>query len=199
MGQLCSGRGRLWLCKLPAALVLALGNKSGTENDDEQKDHSHNANDDEQQLLVLPPHALLQRLALLLELVGIVRELLCFAVEVLHMSRGKKKISKSQEAKPQTSLVNEVLGLGLVLEGDVDVLAHDARHLIHLLLHICNRGAPESQATDEVHTKTRVTACMCAGGASPQTCLLCGSVKRNERKERRFVRSEKRQKKHNPV
>lgn len=45
-------------------------------------------------------------------------------------------------SKPQTGLVNKVLGLGLVLERDVDVLAHDARHLVNLLLHIRNRGAP---------------------------------------------------------
>ena len=56
---------------LLAALVLALGDQSRTENDDEKEDHDHHPDDDEQQFLVLPPHPLLQRLALNLELVCI--------------------------------------------------------------------------------------------------------------------------------
>lgn len=56
--------------------------------------------------------------------------------------KGDEAFTKTRSKQQQTGFINKILSLGLVLEGNVDVLAHHARHLIHLPLHFCHRAAP---------------------------------------------------------
>ena len=63
---------------LPGCLAaLGLGcDNDGDDDSDDSKDRHHDANDNEEELLVLPPQGLLQTLALLFELACIIRKLI---------------------------------------------------------------------------------------------------------------------------